>query len=158
VSTILIIMAMFHEAAPIVDKLELRVLDNKELGLLGPMVAYQGNIGTGSVYLILNGDTHVYEPTGYVYCSCVAGLIYQESSREGWCESEGEPRWRGTGRSFCLGRHQAIQAGHYIKHWHCWWCSCARSAPKERLLVSTSCAVCEFNMQSLANFLGILIV
>jgi hypothetical protein len=111
ISTVLIVMAMQHEAAPIIDKLGLQILDNASLGLLGPMVAYKGVIGTGSVYLVLNGDTHVYETTGFVFvCSWCSVLILQEGSREERRKGEGESCRCRASRIVSLGRHSSLQA------------------------------------------------
>jgi nucleoside phosphorylase len=64
VSTILIVMAMEHEAAPIISKLGFSLLEN--CGMMGPMKTYSGKVNEGIVYLILNGDSHIYDQSGNV--------------------------------------------------------------------------------------------
>jgi len=64
INKILIIVAMQHEADPIIKKLGLSNLDNKEIGMLGPMKAYSGKCNEGTVYLVVNGYSHVYEQNG----------------------------------------------------------------------------------------------
>jgi len=64
ISRILIVMAMHHEAFPVVEKLALTKIDNTEVGLIGPLVAFRGTMKESQVFLVLNGDSHVYEPNG----------------------------------------------------------------------------------------------
>jgi len=68
ISKILIIMAMQHEAAPIIEKFGLKALNAFEIGLLGPMLPYHGTVQIGEtkgdVYLLLNGESHVREQCG----------------------------------------------------------------------------------------------
>eukprot|EP01127_Copromyxa_protea_P005180 TRINITY_DN1505_c0_g1_i2.p1 TRINITY_DN1505_c0_g1~~TRINITY_DN1505_c0_g1_i2.p1 ORF type:complete len:213 (-),score=42.95 TRINITY_DN1505_c0_g1_i2:322-960(-) len=62
VQRVLVVVAMTHEALPIISKLSLQKVEGEKF--LGSMVAYKGTVGTGEVFVITNGVANVYEEDG----------------------------------------------------------------------------------------------
>jgi len=63
IQRVLIVVAMTHEALPLVAALNLKPLA-QEYNLLPPMVGYIGNCSTGEILLVINGPRTVNNPDG----------------------------------------------------------------------------------------------